>query len=852
VSNYRTTFHPVTLLLAGACAVLTGAAAAGTWSAGSVPIRSSASTTAAVARAPLSFEPASGGGFLARGAGSDVALKGDTLTLATRRQGTARQRPERATVRLRLLGARKDAVGVGEAPMRATSSYFIGRDRSRWRRDVPNYSRVRFARVYPGIDAVYYGRDGSLEYDFVVAPGTDPGAVRLGLEGAAGRPTIDAAGTLRVPTPGGEMTQPKPVAYQEVDGARKQVACSYDMTSTGPSTEVVTFRLGEYDRARPLVIDPVLRYFTDETALTTGIAVDGEGFLYVTGTAGNPDGFDTMDDVFVRKFNPTGTELVYTFYFGGEDFDQSGGITIDASGAAYVTGYTWSTQFPVSADAYQRELAWTPDPESPDDRPATTDAFCAKVSPDGSALVYATYLGGHWIESDFTWGSIAVDREGHAFVAGTTESADFPTTAGSLKPSRSGDESGRAEMDGFLVKLNKTGSQAEYATYFGGASGDLIFGVAVDAEGYAAIGGGTASPDLATEGAFQSASPDGYWGDGFVSRLAPGGDRVVWTTYLAGNGSDLVRGVAMDGAGNIYAAGETVSPNFPTVDPFQRSIAGEAQLDEYGGTTYYHEDGFVAKFAPTGEALYSTYLGGSDQEIPLAITVDGEGRAVLTGRTESPDFPTVVPDQPGIGMLGEFATTDAFVTKVEADGRSLFYSTFLGSDLADEGRGVAVNAAGDVFIAGNSIAGEFGYLSATRRAVPDGVRRSTPRPLATDPTKVRPFVSRLRDPKQRPMTLAKSRSIIRYGSVPAGQAMRRKLRFWNMGGGILKGQVGSATGSFRVVRGGGAYVLRPGQWRWVVVEFAPAAAGRQTGRLTLENRRPQKRLAHVKLEGSGG
>jgi hypothetical protein len=308
----------------------------------------------------------------------------------------------------------------------------------------------------------------------------------------------------------------------------------------------------------------------------------------------------------------------------------------------------------------------------------------------------------------------------------------------------------------------------------------------------------------------------------------------------------------VDGGGNIHAAGETMSPNFPTVNAFQAAIAGEAQFDEYSGTTYYHEDGFVTKFAPSGEALYSTYLGGSDQEIPLAITVDGEGRAVVTGRTESPDFPTVVPDQPGIGMLGEFATTDAFVTKVEADGRSLFYSTFLGGNLADEGRGVAVDAAGDVFIAGNSIAGEFGYLAPGRGGAPAGMRRTTPRPQATDPTRIRPFVSRLRDPKERPVTLAKSRSIIRYGTVPAGQTIRRKVRFWNMGGGTLKGQVGRATGAFRVVRGGGAYVLRPGQWRWVVVEFAPVAAGRQTGRLTLENRRPQKRLAHVKLEGAGG
>lgn len=644
----------------------------------------------AYGKLPLSFEANRGQTdgktkFLSRGSGY-------TLFLTPREAVLSLSRPDaHAVLRVQLLGANPDPQVVGLDELPGKVNYFIGNDPRNWRTGIPTYTRVRHQGVYPGVDLVYYGNRGHLEYDLVVAPGADPKAIRLRFEGAD-KISLDDQGNLIAHIAGGEVIQRAPVIYQEVGGARQEISGGYALRGEGRAG----FQMAAYDVGRPLVIDPVLEYSSylggSDRDQGHGIAVGADGSIYVTGQTLSDD-FPTANaaqgsgggnfDAFVTKLSADGSSLIYSTYLGGSGIDVGEAIAVDADGNAYVTGVA-STDFPTTMGSYQSAHA------------GGSDAFVAKLNAAGSTLVYSTFLGGGGMEESY---GIAVDGDGSAYVAGRTYSDEFPTTSGSFDPTFNGN------TDAFVTKLNPAGSALVYSTYLGGsgaaASGtDGGVGVAVDGTGNAYVTGWTGSEDFpTTAGAFQTAlAAPGH--DVFVTKMSTDGSDLVYSTFLGGTRFDTGFGIAVDLTGHAYLTGETSSLDFPTTEnAFQTEPPG-------------FRDAFVTKLNAAGSALdYSSFLGGGNVEHGAAIAVDAEGNAYATGWTASTDFPTVFP------LLGSgYENGEAYVAKVNAAGSGLVYSTYLGgSDLdrvgADagdpDGNLIAVDAEGCAYVTGRTRSTDF-------------------------------------------------------------------------------------------------------------------------------------------------
>ena len=611
------------------------------------------------ANTPLSFELNDGQAsaevsYLARGSSYSLYLSRGSVTLAGK---------DRSLLRTKLLGANLSAGISGENRQSSTSNYFIGNDPRQWHASVPNFGRVRYTGVYPGIDLVYYGNDGHLEYDWVVAPGADPQKIRMRFEGA-GRLRIDKQGDLVIGAGKNEYRHKKPLIYQEAGGKRILVAGNWTLHS-----DEASFHLGAYDRGRELVIDPPLIYSTyyGGTGSDYGyaVAVDSIGNTYVAGGAGSAAfGILGAEDGFVLKLRPDGTKLYATF-FGGAGVDEARGVAVDVQGNAYVTGITGSLDFPVKG-AIQAKTG------------GSQDAFVAKLSQRG-VLAYATYLGGNANE---TGAAIAVDAAGSAYVIGTTFSTNFPT----VNPFQA---TKGAQQDAFVAKINPGGTAWVYSTFLGGNGADEGYAIAVDAAGDAYLTGYAASTDFPMQSAFQGSNRGDV--DAFVTKLNPAGSALVYSTYLGGSGTDFGNAIAVDSAGNAYVTGDTRSKDFPLAGPIDATL---------GSTGVY--DVFVSKLNPVGSALvYSTYLGGGSEDDPYALAVDKAGNAWITGRTNSSDFPLVNAIQ-----ATRFAF-DMFVTELNSSGSGLLFSTFIGGNGSESGRGIAVDGLGNIHIAGEGTSTDF-------------------------------------------------------------------------------------------------------------------------------------------------
>lgn len=643
---------------------------------------------------PLVFEegrrPAgSGAGYLARGDGYGVFLSPDQVVLALRG-------PERRVrnLRLRWMGAHaaRAASMAAEGRLAAMTHSFRGSDPARWRHSAL-YSRVRYTGVYPGIDLVFYGRERQLEHDFILAPGADPEAIRLGLDGAE-RLEIDSAGDLVVSLGDGEVRLRRPVSYQEVGGARREVESRFRLLPAHGQVRQVGFEVGAYDRSRPLVIDPVLVYSTylggREEDSAGGVAVDPVGNVYVTGyTITNeppsdfpltPGAFQTAAswyDVFITKLDRSGA-LVYSALLGGESSDGAGGIVVDATGHAYVTGITDSPDFPLV------------NPLQPGPKDYAPDAFVLKLSADGSDLLFSTTLGGSFYE---TGADIGMDASGALYVTGATDSVDFPQPG--FPPLPAGFRGSTAV---FVVKLAPGATGLIYSRTFGGID-HVQFGqrIAVDAAGRAHVTGFTGSALFPVTNAVQPSLGGDY--DAFALKLDRDGS-VVYSTYLGGVGTDIGNGIALDAAGNAYVTGDTLSDGFPVksaLQSFRRGI----------------RDNFVTKLSPAGSLLYSTYLGGEHNDQALAIAADRAGNVYLTGATSSTDYPVVDPLQTGCapnppGVI--LPAPDVFLTRISSDGLSIDFSTCLGGGSGEGGWDIALLPAGDVVVVGTTYSSDFPVL----------------------------------------------------------------------------------------------------------------------------------------------
>lgn len=647
----------------------------------------------AYGKLPLSFEANQGQSdpqvkFLSHGSGYTMFLTSTEMVLTLKQNtnseihnaGNTLQNPKSTVLHIQLVGSNPAPQIEGLNELSGKSNYFVGSDPKKWHSLVSQYARVKYQRVYPGIDLVFYGNQQQLEYDFLVAPGADPKDIRLGFKGMD-KLSLDDDGNLILHIANSEVIQRAPVIYQEINGVKQVIPGRYVLQGK----DQVGFQLAAYDTDKPLVIDPVLFYSTylggnlSDTGI--GIAVDASGNAYVTGRTQSTNfpianslqptlggGFDA----FVAKLSPTGSALIYVTYLGGILEDQGQHIFVDASGNAYITGRTNSPDFPI-VNPLQSTLG------------GGFDAFVAKLNPTGSALVYSTYLGGSGDENvrsegDIV-GDIAVDSLGNAYVTGWTQSIDFPT-ANPLQPTLGG------SFDAFVAKLNSTGSALDYSTYLGGTLDDRGYGIAVDTSNNAYVTGETESANFPTANPLQPAF--GGIKDAFVTKLNSTGSALVYSTYLGGSVDDIGFDIAVDIFDNAYVTGKTESPDFPTANPLQPAI---------GGT----KDAFVSKLDPTGSALdYSTYLGGIGNEEGLGIAVDTSGNAYVTGLTTSPDFPTVGPLQPAFGGI-----SDPFVTKLNAAGSAFHYSTYLGGNGGGAGRDIAVDTHGNAYVTGVTASTDF-------------------------------------------------------------------------------------------------------------------------------------------------
>lgn len=645
---------------------------------------------------PLSFEANQGQTdaqvrYLARGDGYALFITPTAAVLNIQAAGVgASQGIDGVALKMQLVGANASPNVIGQGPQAGTTNILNGNDPSDWYTGIASYAKVLEQGVYPGVDLVYYGNQQQLEYDFTVAPGADPGAIKLDIQGAEST-TIDAQGNLVLHTAIGDVVEQSPVLYQESGGVRQAVSGQYVLDADGQ----VGFAVGAYDHSLPLVIDPTLSYSTylggspsigNEDATDSGakIAVDAEGNAYIVGTTisskfptttgayqttpddpvGTPG--TAPGDVFVTKLNASGTALVYSTYLGGSDQDLGSGIAIDAAGDAYVTGHTDSINFPTTPGAYQ---------------PATqgiTGTFVTKLSPDGSSLVYSTLLAIGTTSND-----IAVDSGGDAYITGSGSGFLQPTPGAFQAPPTAG-----SSTAAYVTKFSPDGSSRLYTATLGDGN---TLGIAVDAAGNAYVTGDVNSPNYpTTPRAYQTTGQGNV--DAVVTKINSNGSALVYSTRLGGSAPDHGVAIAVDAAGNAYVTGDTISSDFPTTSgAFQTTFRGS-------------DDAFVTKVNPTGSGLvYSTYLGGSKAQQGLSIGIDAVGDAYVTGSTLSADFPTADAIQGTYGGDGDSAIAgDAFVTGLNPQGTALLYSTYLGGSGGDVGSGIAVDQAGNAYITGST------------------------------------------------------------------------------------------------------------------------------------------------------
>ena len=620
--------------------------------------------------------------FLSRGLGYTLFLTSTEAVLSLRRSAAGDVGAVVSDlVRLQLVDANPAAEVVGENEQVGRSNYFLSSDPLQWRTDMPHYLRVRYRQVYPGVDLVYYGTNQRcLEYDFVVAPGADSDLIRLHFEGADSL-WLDEVGNLNLDTVGGKVVLKVPVTYQRIDGERQEIESRYVLQGGSQ----VGFELAIYDMSQPLIIDPVLSYSTylggSQLDSIHGISLDSSGNIYVFGNTFSSNfptqspfqGYVGNKDVFVAKLNASGSALIYSTYLGGSAVDEStGGIAVDGSGNAYITGITFSSDFP-TLNPVQASFG------------GDRDVFVAKLNASGSTLAYSTYLGGSGRDESR---DIAVDGSGNAYITGLTVSSNFPTQ-NALQPSYRGGGS-----SGFVSKLNASGSAVVYSTYIGGSGGGSRGnGIAVDGSGNVYITGTTSASDFPTQNPLDVSL--GGSQDVFVTKLDALGSSLVYSTFLGGSGNEQggERSITVDGSGNAYVTGSTSSTDFPTQNAFQAS---------YGGGVF---DVFVSKLNASGSALtYSTYLGGSDWDEVRAIEVDGSGDAHIIGFSRSSDFPTL---NTLSAYQGGRSGMDVFVSKLNASGSTLDYSTYLGGTSDDEGKDIALDGSGNVYIAGWTKSSDF-------------------------------------------------------------------------------------------------------------------------------------------------
>ncbi len=594
------------------------------------------------------------------------------------------------TLALRMIGADPHGTFEAASPYSVPTQYFT----AAYRGSVQSYRRLRRNQVYPGVDLVYYGTGENLEYDFEVAAGADPSRIRLRFDGAD-RLRVAFNGDLLIDLSSQTVTQHLPVVYQvTADGKRTAVHAEYQIEADRD----VTLRLDRYDPSVPLVIDPVITFaaYLPGSKNSVGVAVghDAQGFIYIAGNTAATDFVSTPNAFFgvnrgtqnawLMKLNPFATSgdqvIVYSTYFGGSLVDSLKDMAVDpATGLAYLTGSTTSTDLLVTSGAFQAT-----------NKGATNTFVAVFDATQPSSLVYATYLGGTGIDIPY---GIAT-HSGKAYVTGSTTSLDFPVANATFPSSAGGTDMFITELD---PRLSGTASVIASA-YFGGAGLDYGTSVAVDAAGFVYVAGVTYSFNIPiTAGAYQAAANGG--GEAFVVEFALEYPLILHSTYLGGSGTDGAKRVLIDSNGNVAIAGYTSSANFPITQNAYQSLLGGPHASILTTPT----NAFLSILnlnTPVQALVYSTFFGGSVDEVPYSLRLDANGTYYLGGFTLSPDLPVTQNTINGSSAKGGFDGFIALINPGKPPLNSLLYSSYVTGPGSQIVYGVDVDASGTVYSTG--------------------------------------------------------------------------------------------------------------------------------------------------------
>lgn len=632
--------------------------------------------------------------YLFRGDRYHLALHQREVRWSLKNSGTSNKDSlgiQRAQVQLEWLNTSSNITVSGGVPGKAKVHYFKGNQIDHWYPNIPTYAKVKYQEIYPGIDLIFYGNHQNLlEYDFMLAPGTDPSVIAFRYRGMD-HWWIDEEGNLQLKIGEELFTQEAPIVYQKIDGERQRIGGEYRIEANGQ----MGFSIPAYDSDYPIIIDPVIRYstFLGGALGDYGMAIDVDelGQAYVTGVSFSAD-FPTDAafqntlsgdaDVLVTKLDAAG-QVLYSTYIGGAQADSGADIVVGDDQSVYITGYTNSRDYPLQA-----ELDGT--------LGGINDAFVTKLHPDGNALLFSTYLGGSG--ADFGHG-IDLNAGNDAYVTGYTASEDFPTQ----NPIQA--SFGGGTGDAFISQIRSDGSALLYSTYLGGSRNDCYISngalnglteincrIAIHSDSTISIAGTTNSQDFPTQNPL-SPNLSGNR-DAFVSRISADGSTFIYSTYYGGTSNERTYDIALNENGEAYFVGLTNSDDLPLgAAPVQNALGGSS-------------DGFIAGLSADGSSLVAgTYLGGSSTDFCRAITIDTLGNPSLTGFTQSTDFPLMAP------LQGYQDNGDAFVTTLNAGANTFLFSTYLGGGLAESGRGIASDLYNSLYITGSTASTDFPILA---------------------------------------------------------------------------------------------------------------------------------------------
>ena len=792
---------------AGICLVFSSSGWAGNPALPAKTLAPSATRSYAV---PLSFEANQGQmdpqvKYLARGQGYSLFLTPSAAVLGLRSAGSGKPTE---WVRLVLQGAAASAIS-GEDQIAGRNNYFVGNDPAEWRTNIPTFARVRYQQVYPGVDLIYYGRQGRLENDFEVSPGINPKVISWRLEGVE-KARVDAVGSLVLSLGGGEVRLQQPRAYQMEGDQQQEIPVRYQVHG-----KKVSFALGKYDRLQRLVIDPVLTYSTylggsgGDTAY--GVVLDSSGDAYVTGVTASANfpvsagGYQTTNmgdgDVFVTEFNPAGTGIIFSTFLGGTGDDTPAQIYLSSFGNLLIVGSTTSNNFPTTSGVFQPAYA------------GSQDAFLTEMSPDGTSLLYSTYIGGAGI--DFGT-AVTVDTSGNAYVVGSTNSTNFPT----MNPIQLGNS---GLYDAFVTEVSPTGALL-YSTYLGGSLSDYATGVAVDSKGDVYLSGYTYSTNFPTQIALQSSLAGGS--DIFVTELYPGSSTLLFSTYLGGSSIDRSLGMTVDSSGDIFLTGDTESPNFP--------VTGNAYQAKLAGT----DNAFVTKLAPGASALvFSTLFGGGQTDQATALAIDTAENVYITGFTQSGNFPLLDPFQNVLGVSGAgncgstnlvnvptVLCSDAFIAKFAPTGIPVF-SSFLGGSGTDSGQSIAVDSSGAIYVAGGTASPNFPATAGAYQWLYEGTNASSNAFLTKISPQDAPAVA------LSPQQINFGQQVIQSTTVPVPV----NVTLTNVGSAPLEISSITSSGDFQQTNNCGTSVAGGSGTCTISITFAPTSLGLQTNQITIDD-----------------